>query len=121
MSSRFGNFSKNEIKNKVENSIPVSTSNTQNSIWRQFMAFCNERNFKFEKETSIKSLADILEDWAFNMKKSNDEEYKEGVIKTIWNTTAKMLQEKYFKEYNVTVNPFDDIQFKEARDARNSK
>lgn len=31
------------------------------------------------------------------------------------------MQEKYFKEYNIKFDPFADIIFKEARDARNSK
>jgi hypothetical protein len=49
------------------------------------------------------------------------EKIKESAVKTIWNTSAKMLQEKYFKDYKRVFNPFTDIQFKKARNARNTK
>ena len=55
------------------------------------------------------------------MKKKNGEDYKEYVVKTIWNSTAKMVQEKYFKDYKIEFNPFTDIAFIEARDAKNCK
>jgi len=58
---------------------------------------------------------------AFNMKKINGEDHKEGVVKLMWNGTAKILQEKYFNEFGVSFNPFSDIEFKQARDARDMK
>lgn len=42
---------------------------------------------------SVVQLANILEDFAFNMKKKIFEDYKESVVKVIWNSTAKQLQE----------------------------
>lgn len=44
-----------------------------------------------------------------------------GTVKTIWNVTAKLLMEKYFDQYQRKINPFEDIVFKSARDARNAK
>uniref|UniRef100_A0A6P7G4Q1 Uncharacterized protein LOC114337629 n=1 Tax=Diabrotica virgifera virgifera TaxID=50390 RepID=A0A6P7G4Q1_DIAVI len=55
------------------------------------------------------------------MRKTDGSDYKEGVIKTIWNTTAKLVQQKYFCEYQRHIDPFKDITFKEARAARDSK
>ena len=43
----------------------------------------------------------------FNTKKPNGEDYKEYVIKTMWNSTTKMLEEKYFSE-----DGFSDMMFK---------
>ena len=52
------------------------------------------------------------------MKKLNGDDHKEGVIKSMWNLTAKLLQDKYFNEYKVSINPFEDLAFKEARKSR---
>lgn len=119
--SRFGEVSTQQITKNIEKAIPQSTKNTKASIWRQFMEFCQVRNYELSKITSLQKVADILKDWAYNMKKRNGEDYKEYAVKSIWNSTAKMIQEKYFNEYNIKFDPFADITFKEARDARNSK
>lgn len=71
--------------------------------------------------TQINVLAEILTNWAFNMRKQNGEEYKEFTVKTIWNITAKLLMNKFFTEYKIMFNPFTDIEFKTARDAKNAK
>src|SRR5699024_7917005 len=55
------------------------------------------------------------------MKRKNGDDYKESCVKTIWNTTAKMIQEKYFNEYGRVIDPFADIIFKSARQARDAK
>lgn len=55
------------------------------------------------------------------MRKADGTEYKEGVAKLFWNTIAKSIQETYYDKYQVEINPFTDIAFKQARDARNSK
>lgn len=82
--------------------------------------FCKEKQYSLLPSTSVKDLADILCDFGYNMKKVDGENYKEYSVKTIWNTTAKILQEKYFKEYGIKFNPFEDIEFKIARDAKNT-
>ncbi|KAF5290970.1 hypothetical protein FQR65_LT11488 [Abscondita terminalis] len=105
----------------VKACLPANTIATQSSIWRQFSTFCDAKGYKFEPDTSLETLNVILQDWAFNMRKCNGEDYKEAVVKTIWNTTAKMLQSKYYKEFNVIFNPFTDIQFNSSRAARNAK
>ncbi|KAJ3655533.1 hypothetical protein Zmor_014660 [Zophobas morio] len=38
----------------------------------------------------------------------------------MFNTTAKLVQEKYFNEWNIKINPFTDPCFKAARDARDA-
>ena len=93
--SRFGESSSGEIEKAINNNVPRNTVNSTTSIWRQFTLFCVGKKIKLVEETSTE--AAILCDWAFNMKKSNGEDYKESAVKTIWNTSAKMLQEKYFK------------------------
>ncbi|KAJ8914647.1 hypothetical protein NQ315_015386 [Exocentrus adspersus] len=55
------------------------------------------------------------------MKKANSEEYKESVVKPIWNSIAKQLQEMYYEKYKVKFDPFSDITFKNARAARDAK
>lgn len=118
---RFGQRSISEIKSAVEKVIPTNTIKTRSSIWNQFLDFCKERNYEFVSTTTINDIATILEDWAFNMKRKNGEDYKETCVKSIWNTTAKMVQEKYFNDFNISFDPFSDIRFKKARDARNTK
>lgn len=55
------------------------------------------------------------------MRKVDGKNHKEATIKTIWNTTAKMLVEKCFEQYKRIINSFEDIAFKTTKEARNSK
>lgn len=52
------------------------------------------------------------------MRKHDGTDYKEGVVKRMFNTTAKMVQEMYFNTWNIEINPFSDAVFKTARMAR---
>jgi hypothetical protein len=63
----------------------------------------------------------ILKDWAFNMRKKNGNEYKESVVKIMWNSTAKQLQEMYYRKFNMKFDPFTDIEFSSSRAARDAK
>lgn len=119
--SRFGTSSFNSIKEDIEESTPKNTKASNKYVWRQFMSFCNDKNYSLNEHTTISCLAEILTDWAFNMRKLNGEEYKEFTVKTIWNVTAKLLMQKFFNDYNIIFNPFSDIEFKKARDAKNAK
>lgn len=121
MSTRFGQSSADSIQTAVEQTTPINTKKSKNTIWKQFSEFCLERNYELTASTELKQIATILEDWAYNMRKKNGENYKESVVKTLWNGTAKLIQEKYFKDYNRKMDPFTDIEFKTARDARNCK
>lgn len=115
---RFGDVSQENINEAINESVPVKTRNTKNSIWKQFKAFCKEKHYSLEKDTTTDELANILTDWGYNMKKSNGEDYKEAVVKTMWNVTAKILRETYFEKYNRSFNPFIDLEFKNARNAK---
>lgn len=121
MSNRFGSANSRDIDIAIENSTPLNTKKTRMCVWKQFNSFCTDRQYELSENTSIEALAKIMEDWSYNMKKQNGEDYKEIVIKSMWNITAKMLQQKYNSEYNVVFDPFTDIRFKKARDARNTK
>lgn len=121
MSSRFGQNTERIINAAVDKLTPQNTVKSRNSAWRQFEQFCNERKYTFDKETSVSQLALILKDFAFNMRRSDGEDYKESVVKTIWNTIAKMLQQKYYSEFNIVFDPFKDITFQCARTARDAK
>jgi hypothetical protein len=55
------------------------------------------------------------------MTRSDGEEYKEGVVKTLWNTVAKILQQKYNEEFNIIFDPFKDNTFECARTDRHAK
>lgn len=114
-------FGQENIEKLIQNFTPLNTVKTKKSIWNQFEQFCNFRNYKLESDTTIQEIAEILEDWGANMKKSNGEDYKEYSLKTIWNVTAKQIQEKYYSEYKISFNPFQDIEFKKGRDVRNAK
>lgn len=119
--NRFGKASGLEISEAIESLTPTNTVKTHKCIWKQFLAFCEERKYDFLEQTSNEHLAGILKDWAFNMKRADGTDYKEGVVKTIWNISAKLLQKKYFEDFNRKIDPFKDIVFEDARKARAAK
>lgn len=119
--TRFGNNSINEIESTIKQSIPRNTMKTKKSAWEQFRMFLDARNYTLEKDTSEQVIAKILEDYGFNMKKRDGTDYTEASVKTLWNTTAQMVQEKYFLEFNIKIDPFKDITYKFARLARDTK
>lgn len=119
--SRFGVSSLQTIDDKVKGTIPLNTIKSKKSVWSQFSAFCHERGYTLTADSTDEQLADIMKDWAYNMKKTNGDDYKETVIKAMWNQTAKLLQDKYCREFNRKINPFADAVFGAARGARNAK
>lgn len=119
--ARFGNVSLSDINEIAENSTPVNTIKSRKSIWQQFQQFCNQKGYSLMEERCTNNvLNDALKDWAFNMKKANGEDYKESVIKVMWNNTAKQLQDIYFSKFGTKIDPFKDIEFASSRKARDS-
>lgn len=118
---RFGDASIDEINSNIDQSVPENTKRTNSSIWKQFSYFCKCRNYQLTETSAEEDIAEILKDWAFNMRKQNGEDYKESAVKTLWNVTAKRIQEMYHDQYKRDLNPFSSIVFKSARDARDSK
>ncbi|CAH1110394.1 unnamed protein product [Psylliodes chrysocephalus] len=108
------NISTELIDKIIENSKPTNTVKTESFVSRQFEKFCDDRSYQLTENTSNEELCNILKDWAINMRKADGTDYKEGVVKTIWNLTAKRVQQKYFKEFNRTIDPFKDIVFRTA-------
>lgn len=119
--NRFGKHSLHEIDHKITKNVPANTTKTKNTMWRQFASFCQERDYKIEATTTEEVLADILKDWAYNMKKLDGSDYKETTVKAMWNGIAKQLQDKYVDEFKRDVDPFKNSKFKPARDARDAK
>ena len=79
--NRFGNISEENIKENIKKSVAINTKYNKSCIWRQFMAFCDNRNYVLERETTVRQISNILLDWAYNMQKINGEYYKEYVLK----------------------------------------
>lgn len=119
--SRFGTFSLENIDTSSKNIKPLNTVRSETYIWRQFMEFCDVRKYTLVEGHTEEDLANILQDWAYNMRKKNGTEYKEAVVKTIWNVSAKLLEKYYFEQYNRTINPFVGNIFSKARVAKNTK
>jgi len=91
--SRFGTEDSENIKVKVANLTPLNTKRSKCSVWKQFLDFCKERSYNIEDPTiSVTTLASILEDYSFNMKKKNLEDYKESVVKV--NYIFRLFDEK---------------------------
>ncbi|KAG5884571.1 hypothetical protein JTB14_006596 [Gonioctena quinquepunctata] len=84
------------------------------------MEFCCEREYELSEHRSLEELALILKDWAVNMRKKDGSEFKEATVKTMWNVSFKLLQEKYYNDYNIMIDPFNNTVFKPARDARDA-
>ncbi|KAJ9579511.1 hypothetical protein L9F63_004830 [Diploptera punctata] len=119
--TRFGCASNEDIDEIIQQSTPQNTQSNRKCIWSQFERFCQQRNYVLTSQTPTKDIANILKDWGVNMRKINGEEYKEYTLKTMWNVTAKMIQEKYYTEYQRDFNPFFDQEFNDARQARDAK
>lgn len=81
--SRFGVCSLSTIDKKVKGNVPINTEKAKKTVWNQFTTFCTEREYTLSAETSEAQLANIMKDYAYNMKKMDGEDYKEGTIKTI--------------------------------------
>ncbi|KAK9880562.1 hypothetical protein WA026_011799 [Henosepilachna vigintioctopunctata] len=118
---RFGTSSGTEIDKEIEDLTPQNTVKTHKYVWKQFTEFCERRNYKLCAQTSEEQLSSILKDWAFNMKRADGTEYKEGTVKTIWNISAKLVQKKFYEEFNRETNPFRGVIFEDARKARAAK
>lgn len=80
-----------------------------------FLAFCCEREYKLNEYRSLEKLSLILKDCVVNIRK-NGTKFKEATVKTMRNSSCKLLQEKYYKNYNI-IDSFDNIVLKLARDA----
>lgn len=119
--SRFGEISLENINQAVTNNKPINTVRSENYIWAQFTEFCKVRSYILSESTTETDLMKILQDWAFNMRKKDGSEYKERVVKLMWNVTAKLIQKKYFDEYKRSINPFKDSVFEKARKAKDTK
>jgi hypothetical protein len=88
----------------------------------QFQAFCKERGYEIMTEPAPPEvLSTVLKDWGQNTRKKDGSEYKEAVLKVIWNSVAKQIQESYFEKFQLKIYPFSDILFKSARDSRDCK
>lgn len=101
--SRFGTFSLENIDTSSKNIKPLNTVRSETYIWRQFMEFCDVRKYTLVEGHTEEDLANILQDWAYNMRKKNGTEYKEAVVKTIWNVSAKLLEKYYFEEHHAKI------------------
>ncbi|KAK9882627.1 hypothetical protein WA026_022264 [Henosepilachna vigintioctopunctata] len=118
---RFGTSSGPEIDKEIEDLTPQNTVKTHKYVWKQFSEFCERRNYKLCAQASEEQLASIFKDWAFNMKRADGTEYEEDTIRTIWNISAKLVQKKFYEEFNRETNPFRGVIFEDARKARAAK
>jgi uncharacterized lipoprotein len=116
---RFSNKSLEEIEESIRNT--AQHRSFQNYVWTQFDTFCKEKGYVLNDSATIEQIASAMADWAFNMKKCDGKDYKETVVKVLWNSTAKQLQEKYFTRYGIKIDMFTDIRFEKARKARDAK
>lgn len=119
-SKRFGERSNTQIDTDIINNVPKNTLKSRKSIWGQFNKFMSEKQYKLDEFTSPLEINDILKSWAANMKKMDGTDYKEGVVKQMWNCTAKIVQEMYFNTWNIKINPFSDAVFQSSRQARDA-
>lgn len=119
--SRFGTFSLKNIEESINNNKPVNTVRSEHYIWNQFTEFCDSRKYTLGEDQTDEELANILQDWAYNMRKKDGTEYKETVVKLMWNVTAKLLQTQYLNDYKRSIDPFKGDNFEKARHAKHTK
>ena len=83
--ARFGCENIASINTAIEKLEPENTKRNKSAVWKQFSEFCIERSYKIDATSTEEQIALILQDWAYNMRKKNGENYKETVIKMMWN------------------------------------
>ena len=47
--SRFGKESVEIIRQEIQNLTPRNTKRNKESVWKQFIEFCNEKSYEIEK------------------------------------------------------------------------
>lgn len=120
--NRFGQENIEVVRQETDQLTPANTKKSKASAWKQFTDFCLEKSYNFDREDiSVEELGLILEDFGFNMRRKDGTNYKESVVKVLWNSTVKQLQEHFYKRYNRKFDPFSDVEFANARAARNAK
>lgn len=106
---------------KKLNCAPINTIKSKKTVWSQFEKFCADRSYDVITEAvPVENMNDILLDWAFNMRKCDGTYYKELVVKQMWNSVAKQIQDTYYEKFQAKIKPFTDIAFKTSRNARDS-
>lgn len=53
-----------------------------------------------------KKLNFLLDDYAFNIRNIDKNDYKKTRLNTLWNTNVKLLQERYYKLINIKTYVF---------------
>ncbi|XP_031337211.1 uncharacterized protein LOC116174575 [Photinus pyralis] len=110
--TRFGEASEATINVAIDQVTPINTKKSNGYVWKQFHEFCGQRGYELTRTTPTTKLALIMKDWGYNMKQKNVEDYKESVIKTMWNVTAKQLQKLYFQEFGLDEDTPDGLERK---------
>ena len=93
--NRFGKNSKQEIEQASSSNKRANTVKTEKYVVRQFEQFWAERSSVLNNDKNDENICKIFEDWAFNIRKLDGTDYKEAVVKTVWNLTAKHIQLEY--------------------------
>lgn len=106
-SVRFGSDSLQVISEEIKKCVPANTMKSRKSVWVQFNKFCEERGYDVTSQAlPPEKLNVVLMDWGSNMRKADGGNYKDLVVKQMWNCTAKQIEEIYYEQFGVKINPF---------------
>ena len=104
------------------NAVNPKTKASHESTWRTWERFLHDRELTCDLKTvGDAELCELLKRFALNIKKQNGDEYKELTLKVIFNTLAKLLQDKVWELQGRKISVFEDPNFKLARTARGAK
>lgn len=78
-----GEVSTEQITKNIEQLILIAAKNTKASICKQFVEFCQVRNYELWEIIPLQVVADILKDWTYNMKLRIGKGYKEFAVEFI--------------------------------------
>lgn len=61
------------------------------------------------RKRNFGGIAFILKDWASNIRKKDGSVSEESVVRTVWIATATFFQKKYYKDFTIAIDLFDDF------------
>jgi hypothetical protein len=124
MAQRFGTRSAEEVNSFVKEF--GENPNTQRGIeqvQRLFQDFCKEKSIDYEPSTiTDDEINSLLQNFIVNVRRKDGTDYKERVIKGLFNSLASNIIMKDVKrDQNRVISIFTDPSFEGARKARSAK
>lgn len=122
--TRFGSADSQEIDSAIETLVPEGTKRAKEHLDRVFQRFLLAKNIQYDLSTMTDEvICSLLKNFAFNVQKKDGNDYKDKVLKGMWNGLAKKITEDIWKSQQRRISMADDPHEKpkRQRDANSKK